>query len=198
MDKVSTKTAITCEDCQLAIIAGTADNDPQLQEHLKNCSDCRDFAAFQQEVLTAEPEISGKIPEFAAIKNAAAQRKRSHNRFLRLAVVPISMAAALTLVLGGVFFHQHLEENDSLVRHHKKIKKPHFAAAKHTKKAKNLNDFYMVLDNSESFAVMLEESSVVMAWDRTSTRETQCRKSMQAARSGDEWNIEIFNPYSEE
>ena len=195
MEKFSTKIAVSCEDCQLAIIAGTAGDDPQVQEHLKNCPDCREFEVFQQEMLAAEPVITGEIPEFATIKNAARQRKESHKRFIRLVTVPFSMAAAMTLVLGGVFFHNQLEESGKTVyRNKKQNDKP---GAVQTA-SRSLNDYYMMLDDSESFAEMLYESTVTMAWDQTSAREAQCLNSLQAARSGDVWNIEMFNPYSEE
>jgi hypothetical protein len=195
MEKISTNIAMSCEDCQLAIIAGTDGLDPQVQEHLKNCPDCREFASFQQEILAAEPVVNGKIPEFSAIRNAAAQRKASHSRFIRLVAVPFAMAAALTLVLGGVFFHNQLEESGKLVYRSKKPMEKHRAVQT---ASRSLNDYYMMLDDSSSFAEMLEESTVTMAWDQTSVREVQCLNSMQAARSGDVWNIEMFNPYSEE
>ena len=53
-------------------------------------------------------------------------------------------------------------------------------------------------DSTEISAELLE-ATVRLAWDSASADETQCRDSLAAARGGNAaWNIEVFNPVSED
>lgn len=208
MEKIKEQRLAICDDCQQAIIAGTLQNDPVLQEHLKNCEECRSFAAFYSEMLSTEPAMPVvQLPEFAELKAKAHQQREASSRFLRLVVVPMSAAAAFVLAVGGVFFHTHLE---------KKVSNPVVMPEKQAVKTLNNpsvqvavvnvqnnrvdlpEDLSVIFADDEAFAAALEENTVTLAWDVTSRQEAQCRDSMTAARSNTDWSIDYFNPYNEE
>ena len=187
MPEISEKINImTCSECELAIIEGRLD-DPEVVQHLSACAECREFAEFQQEMLSAEAVIPGAIPEFSAIKAEADRRARAKRTVLRLIVVPFSMAAAAAVAVTGIFFQNFMPGNPG------------------TKNSSELIITYPTayseeyFFDSEEFAYALEESSIILAWDAASHSENQCRDSMSAALYGDaQWSIEVFNPYSEE
>lgn len=193
MPEISEKINImTCSECELAIIEGRMD-DPEVVQHLSACAECREFAEFQQEMLSAEAVIPGAIPEFSAIKAEADRRARAKHNVLRLIVVPFSMAAAAAVAVGGIFFQNFLP-TDSKLKNNAEI----------VPTVQNVQEYPAVFAedyffDSEEFAYALEESSIMLAWDAASSSENQCRNSMRAALYGnDQWSIEVFNPYSEE
>ncbi len=197
MEKLSKHALISCEEAEMAIIDGSAAENPAVQEHLRNCAMCREFAQFQQELLNVEPAIASEPPEFAAIKAEAQRRQNNQRRFLRFAVLPLGMAAALTLVLGGIFFHGQLAGTAEKVQQLKSNSR--IAAAENKSHApRDWNEFYQLFEDNENFSAALEENTVTLAWDQHSSRELQLRNSLNDARSGDQWSIEFFNPYSEE
>ena len=194
-----------CDECQAAIIAGTVQNDPVLSSHLKNCEECQSFAAFYSEMLAVEPAVDKvDFPEFSELKALADQRKESSSRFLRLFVVPVSAAAALVLAIGGVFFQMHLTKTPAKPM----VVAPRTAVPVGEKAVKESADLAgedvlpeelsNIFADSEAFAAALEEHTVTLAWDQTSSREMQWRNSMSAAGSNDNWSIDYFNPYNEE
>ena len=197
MEQLSKQYVMTCQDVENAIIAGTAESDLHVQEHLQKCPACCEFAQFQKDLLATEAVITGNIPEFSAIKAEARRRKHEQRRFLKFAVLPLCAAAAFTLVLAGVFFHQHLEGTMIRLRNHPQPSDNTFAVAQ-DQTVRSWEEFYQLLDDNSSFAAALEENTVTLAWDQHSNREAQLRKSMRDARSGDHWSIEFFNPYSED
>ena len=171
MDEFIKKKFVACEDCQYAIIAGTAEKDVCIAEHLAQCPDCRSFADFQQSLLAADPVIHNQIPDFAGIRKEAGRRQRVRRTNLRFVLLPLSAAAAAMIAVGGIFFHTRVEPIST-------------------------NEY--LLADVEVLNAALEASSVMLTWD-TALNLDQCRSSMRAARDGnDNWNIEIFNPYSED
>ena len=174
MEKMK-KANYSCSDCEMAIIAGTAAADPAAKEHLANCSACREFAEFQQTVLAAEPVINSNIPGFAQVCSMRKRQQQMRFNCLKFIVMPTAAAAALLLTATGAFFHfQSTPEVPA-------------SAAE-----------YAMFADEANFAAMLEESSVTLAWDQTTPRETAARDLVQDLRESAEWNIEVFNPYSED
>ena len=109
MDEFIKKKFVACEDCQYAIIAGTAEKDVSIAEHLAQCPDCRSFADFQQSLLAADPVIHNQIPDFAGIRKEAERRQRVWRTNLRFVLLPLSAAAAAMIAVGGIFFHTRVE-----------------------------------------------------------------------------------------
>ena len=174
MEKMK-KANYSCSDCEMAIIAGTAAADPAAMEHLENCSACREFAEFQKTVLAAEPVINGDIPGFAQICSMRKRQQRMRFNCLKFIVLPTAAAAALLLTAAGAFFHlQSTPETPA-------------SAAE-----------YAIFADAASFAAMLEESSVTLAWDQAAPREVAACDLVQDLRESAEWNIEMFNPYNED
>ena len=162
-----------CEVCEMAIIAGTAKLDEAVQQHLQSCPACQEFARWQDSLLALPPE-EHETPSFASIIQENHRRKREQRK-LRLIALPLSIAAAAALAVGGIIFQLP----------------PHTVPG-------NEND-YQLLNDPTLFAAALEESSVLLAWDQATLHEQQCIDSMRAAQDGSKaWSIELFNPYSEE
>lgn len=174
MEKVK-KSNYSCEDCEMAIIAGAVDDSPEAVEHLANCPACREFAKFQETLLTAEPVISGNIPSFARICSARRKQRQMRYNCLKFIVLPTAAAAALLLTAGGFFFHWQNTQT-----------KPFNGAE------------YTIFADEASFAALLEESSVTLAWDQITPRESAARSLVQDVRRSANWNIEMFNPYNED
>jgi len=166
--------SITCELCENAIVSGNDLNDPAMQEHLRTCQACREFAQFQQTMLNLPmPELP--TPSFESVLQEMHRRKQQQRRRLHFIAYPLSLAAAAALVIGGIVFQ--LPGNPE-----------HNSAAD-----------YQIFNDSAAFAVALEESSILMAWDQTTHSEQQCIDSMRDAQLGNQaWSIEVFNPYNEE
>lgn len=172
----STEKVFSCEDCEMAIIAGTVESDPAAKEHLATCSACREFAEFQASVLNSEPVISGNIPDFARICSARKRQQQIRANCLKFVVLPtVAAAAAVCLAVGGVFFHM---QGETAVGQG------------------NLE--YTIFADASAFEAVLEESSVTLAWDQVSSRETTTRKLVRDLREAADWNIEMFNPYNED
>ena len=169
------KKIFSCSDCEMAIIAGTAAGDPAAVEHLQNCSACREFAEFQKSVLAAEPAINNDIPGFARICSMRKHQQRMRFNCLKFIVLPTAAAAALLLTAAGVFFHWQTDREVPV-----------------------LTAEYTIFDDAASFAAMLEESSVTLAWDQAAPRENAARNLMQDIRKSADWNIEMFNIYNED
>lgn len=174
MEKMNNKT-FSCEDCEMAIIAGTVAENPAAAEHLQNCASCREFAEFQAVVLQAEPVISGNIPSFSQI--CSAQRRQQKMRFncLKFIVLPTAAAAALCISAAGMFMHLQPGQAPG---------------------ASDINS--AIFADEDIFAAVLEESSVTMAWDQATPRETSAGDLLRDLRESANWNIEVFNPYNNE
>lgn len=174
MEKVKNK-IFSCEDCEMAIIAGSHETDPAAAEHLKNCSNCREFAEFQATVLQTEPVISGDIPGFAQVRSAQRCQKRLRFRYLKFIVLPTAAAAALCISAAGLFWQMQ------------------------NSREQTVDDIgYTIFADTDAFVALLEESSVTLAWDQPTQRSTQAGNLMRDLRESSNWNIELFNPYNEE
>lgn len=169
------KDAFSCEDCEMAIIAGTVQNDPAAVEHLKECAACREFAEFQKKLLQIEPVISDTTPGFSQI--CSARRKQQEMRFncLKFIVLPTAVAAAVCLSAAGMFWHMQSGQEQV---------------------SGQLD--YAIFADENAFAALLEESTVTLAWDQATPRENAARELVQDLRENAAWNIEMFNPYNED
>lgn len=170
------KNNISCNECEVAIVEGSYQQDQAVLEHIANCSACRDFMRFQQDVLSAEYPRPMRIPELAAIRKEAQRRKTLQRNWLRFAVMPGAAAAAAALALAGFYWQMQpsaMPENGQ------------WQAA------------YQVLDD-DLLTNAWETSEMTLAWDQSSSFENECRKSVRAAADLPDWSIEIFNPYIEE
>ncbi len=166
---------VTCDDCEKAIIAGTFQSDPALMNHLQECESCRSFAEFQTALLGAEPVIEREIPTLSAIKSRMELQKKFRARYLKFAVIPTAAAAAAALTLGGIFMQMEFERSTQL-----------------------LPDYTVALD-SESLNNAMNDYTMVLAWDQPSSRENNYIRSFEAAaQAGNNWSIEVFNPYNED
>ena len=167
---------VTCDDCEKAIIAGTLQSDPTLMRHLQECESCRSFAEFQIALLSAEPVIEREIPTLSAIKSRLELQKKLRARYLRFAVIPTAAAAAAALAIGGAFMQMELEHSNTQL----------------------LPDYTVTLD-SESLNNAMNDYSMVLAWDQPSSGENNYVQSFEAAaQAGNNWSIEVFNPYNED
>ena len=169
------KENFSCEDCEMAIIAGTVESNPAAEEHLANCSACRSFAEFQKSVLQAEPVLPENIPDFAQICSGYRRQKKIRFNCLKFIVLPTAAAAALLLTAGGVFFHWQSNSYQQMA-----------------------DTEYAFFADEAAFAALLDESSVTLAWDQTTPGEVAAGNLVQDIRNGSDWNIEIFNPYNED
>lgn len=177
MEKIRKKTSCSCHDCEIAVIAGTAQSDPQIQRHLQECPSCREFAGFQQEILTLEPAVKHPLPEFDQIRTAAGNARQKRQKHLRIWLAPLGAAAVAAIFIGGMILNLPSGGN--------------IPAGETGPANYYLDDVIMT--------ALLEESSIKMTWDQTSSGESRCIDSMQAARQGsDQWSIELSNLYSEE
>lgn len=206
MKKIIEQQLAICLDCQNAIIAGTLQNDPVLCEHLKNCGECQSFAAFYSQMLAVEPAMPDvELPEFSDL-NAKARRKReSSSRFLRMVIMPLSAAAAFMLAICGIFFYNMLPDGEKNGTVANLSVTDNVTADTSTT---GVTTVIAVRDRSaektgpvltyEEISVAALTENVTMAWDVATHQEAQCRTSMNAARSNEDWSIDYFNPYSEE
>ena len=177
MDKTVNTNLYSCSDSEYAIIAGTAESDPQARAHLQTCAACREFAGFQQMLLAAEVPTAARLPEFAEIRSAAIQQRKQRRRVLKFSYISLGAAAAAAVCIGGVFFN--LPEVGS--------------------GANQLLGNRVYLSEPVDWDAFLEDSSIKMTWDHAGSWEDKCKDSLQAARRGsDQWSIELANFYSEE
>ena len=168
------KEQISCHDCEMAIIAGTAEGNAAAQQHLQHCAACREFAVFQASVLAAADVGKFDPPGFSQISSAMRQQKRLRRNYLRFMVVPMAAAAAAVLAVGGVFLHLRVEKSPvELIE-------------------------YSLMADSQAFAAALQESTISLAWDQVSSSAAACSASVNDARQSGDWSIELFNPYNED
>ena len=57
---------------------------------------------------------------------------------------------------------------------------------------------YAIFADESTFAALLDENAVTLAWDQATPREAATRDLVQDLRNNADWNIEIFNPYNED
>lgn len=174
MEKVGNK-IFSCEDCEMAIIAGTVEENPAAAEHLSKCPACREFAQFQAAVLQAQPEFPGEAPGFSQIRLAQRRQQRMRFNCLKFIVLPTAAAAALCISAAGVFMHMQNMPQSS------------FGSADYT-----------IFADDDAFASVLEESSVTLAWDQPTPRAADTGNLLRDLRESADWNIEMFNPYNED
>ena len=167
-----TKRNDICETCRLAVTAGTAADDPELAGHLKNCPGCRAFAQFSAAVLAASPVIPENIPTLARI------RRRERMRHLRLLMIrPLSAAAVLALVAAVVFYGE-------------------FGASRPADAA---GTGYAATGHSgETVAPESADYTLALTWDSGSAAEMDLADTLAGLRTSRNWNIEAFNPITEE
>ena len=165
----------SCEDCEMAIIAGTAASDPAAVEHLESCSACREFAEFQKTVLQTEPVITNAIPSFSQITSARRQQQKMRFNALKFIAFPTAVAAAVCLSVGGMFWHMQSDQPEN-----------------------GTYPDYAIFADESTFAALLDENAVTLAWDQATPREAATRDLVQDLRNNADWNIEIFNPYNED
>lgn len=197
MKNESEKIKISCTICEEAVVAGTANSDPSIRAHLAGCPSCREFADFQKDLLALEPVIKGNIPEFAEIKRISYKRKDRTRKMLRLVVIPMSIAAAVALCIGTVLFDVQLTTVS--YEPSQQPNSQHYTAAAASPAAPDeIEPVNIWPVEDDMFAAALEENSVTLTWDQPFTGVQICKNSMQDARNGEQWSIEVFNPYSED
>ena len=165
-----------CETCQMAVTAGTAEQDPQLAAHLAGCPECRAFAEFSNAVMHCAPVVPEHIPELAAIRFRASG---GGLRMRRAAVRVLGMAAALA-VTAAVVFYPRLTGPEA-----------------------GTGQLAAVWSGAENGAdavwyESMEEAPVLLTWDSRSAVEADFANTMANLRQGGSWDIELFNPIVEE
>ncbi|MBE6367444.1 MAG: hypothetical protein E7052_05975 [Lentisphaerae bacterium] len=179
MEKNRKTASCSCRECEMAIVAGSVQENPAVQVHLDACPACREFADFQQLMLKSLPADDCVLPEFSEICSAVKNRHQQQRKRLKFWLYPLSAAAAAAIFAGGIYLNLPSSPINSY--------KNNYAAAE-------LQWF-----DESTLNTLLEENSVKMTWDQTSSKENQCIDSMRAARSGsDQWSIELSNFYSED
>lgn len=164
-----------CEACRMAVTAGTAEQDPQLAEHLAGCPECRAFAEFSKLVMRCEPAVPEHIPELAAIRFRASGGVL---RMRRMAVRVLGMAAALAVAAAVVFYPR--------------LTGPEAGRGQPAVWSGAENGADAAWDET------MEESPVLLTWDSRSALEADFANTMANLRQGGGWNIELFNPIVEE
>lgn len=165
-----------CQACELAIMSGEVAQNPELAKHLQECPDCREFADFQQNVLSIQlPELPPG-PELSVIRQKMLQHQHSRQRLRHVIIYPLATAAAAAVVIAGIMFW-------------------------HPEPARPLpEDLYKLTADPELWSAAVDESSVFMAWDQEASSEIICRESVRAALQNTPWSIEfeMANFYNEE
>ena len=160
-----------CADCEIAIVAGTLNEHPEALKHLQECSACREFADFQKQLMSLAPAVPENTPSWNSIRREHATRQKNRRNILRF-TIPTAVAAAAVLAVGGFYMQMSTEPQT-----------PSYSG-------------YMLSADADIFAAAWEESSVTLAWDQLSSRESACIDSLAAANSGRHWSIEMFTPYN--
>lgn len=164
-----------CEACQMAVTAGTAEQEPHLAEHLAGCPECRAFAEFSNRVMQCEPVVPEHIPELSAIRFRVSGGVL---RMRRMAVRVLGMAAALAVAAAAVFYPRL------------------------TGPGAGTGQMTAVLSGTENGAESVWYENMVdtpvLAWDSRSAAEADFADTMANLRRSGGWNIELFNPIAEE